>query len=563
MPVVREGDRRRAGEGARRFGPRAWGHGGPTNPEPFDVVPIRFTNAFGGPGFAENPVGTGHGGATPPPLVEVRSPLVTSPRDRPPVAGLGRLDPTSPQRTRHMGTHDARWLATRYPGMAEDFDVSYFLLALPDQSREERFDGTEAFSMVNMHPEREEVGGKLPGIVARAFVKKKGEQAMVDVRMTIDTLHFYPHRERAVVVCRGTTRTASDTLADIEEVGFGVEWIDRPKTYEHYMEAFAVKRNRRAGMKRLDDTPLIPEGNPPEGPKERLQAPGEGLRQRQMERNAEHHVAEMRKVLVEHELDASALDKIPTRFDMSVDPDDIRPFDGPPPTMDGIKAQIAEKTEAKLAELRGTLATVEGDAGDMALEQLEKTAATALRGPVGPQTLSRAGTRKPLEDAVSLLIAHEQDASALQAQLDDPRLDKRLGELEAFVRDSYRTMVQHQRAAPALEPGASAALRETVTRMVRSGEPFAYVDLTGADSSRARPARREALPRLHGVGEPRRRRPRRRRPRPRRARARQPRRHGSVEVREAHGREPLRGRARGHRLLGARSHRLLLRGRRF
>jgi uncharacterized protein YjbI with pentapeptide repeats len=464
------------------FGPRQWRTAGPSLPEPFEVVPIRFTNAFGGASFPENLVGMGHGGGTPP-LVEVRSPFVTTPRDKPPVAGFGRLDPTWPQRMKRMGTYDQKWQKTRYPGMAEDFDPAYFLLSLPDQWREDHFEGTESFSIVNMHPEQEQVGGKLPGITARAFVKKKGEERMVDVKMAIDTVHFYPHRERLVVVCRGTTRTKSDTLADIEEVGFGVEWIDRPKSYAHYMDAFAVKRDRRGGMKRLDDTALIPEGNPPPAPKQRIVAPGEGLRQRQIELRVGHKMAEVRKALVEQGADTSVLDKLPTHIDTSVDPDDAPAFSGPSPTVESVKKIVAERTEAEIQKIGAKLAEIGGDEGESARAALDKTAEAMRRGPVGPPKFSRARTRKELEDAVDQLVAQNVDASPIQGPLEDPKLDTQLRELEAFVRESYRRMVQHQGPAPALDPESSAALRETVREMVKTGQPFAYVDLTGADLS--------------------------------------------------------------------------------
>jgi uncharacterized protein YjbI with pentapeptide repeats len=465
------------------FGRRAWTSVGPSAPEPFSVVPIRFPQAFGGPKLAENPAGTGYGGDTPPPLVEVRSPLVTTPRDKPPIAGLGRIDPLWPQRMKRAGTYDDKWYKTRYPGVSEDFDGTFFMLALPDQWRSGPFAGSESFSMVNMHPVEEQVGGRLPGIIARAFVKRKDEDRMVDVRMSIDTVVFYPHKERLVLVCRGATRTRSDTLADIEEVGLGVEWIDRPKTYEQYMEAFAVKRSRRAGLKRLDDTALLPEGNPPKGPKQRIKAPGEGLLQRQMERSAAHKVAEMRKIFVEKNLDTTMLDKLPTHIDTSVDPDDVPAMEGPPPTVEGIQEQIAKETEAGLEKMRQQLAGVPGPAGDVARKRFEEAAEKARLGHAGPPTYNRLEARMKLESVVERASAAGLDTTDVQADLDDPKLEQRMRDLEAAVRESYRTTAQYQRPAPRLGPEASAPARARVFEMVKKGEPFAFVDLTGADLS--------------------------------------------------------------------------------
>jgi uncharacterized protein YjbI with pentapeptide repeats len=249
------------------------------------------------------------------------------------------------------------------------------------------------------------------------------------------------------------------------------------------MEAFAAKRDRRAGVKRLDDTALLPEGNPPPQPKQRIVAPVEGLTQRQMERRAEHQVAEMRKMLVEYDLDTSALDKVQTHVDTSVDPDEMGGFDGPPPTEEDIKKQLAERTEAEIAKMRAELAGIEGEAGERARADLENAAEAVRRGPIGPPSFSRAGARREVEQQVALLVSQGQDARVLQDQLDDPKLDRQLRELEASVRETYRTTVQHQGVAPAQGPEARDATRARVLEMVKKGESFAFVDLTGADLS--------------------------------------------------------------------------------
>lgn len=465
------------------FGERTWTSVGPSAPAPFERVPIRFSHAFGGQKLAENPVGTGYGGDTPPPQVEVRSPLVMTPRDKPPVAGFGRVDPTWPQRAGRAGTYDDKWLRTRYPGVSEDFDGTYFLLSLPDQWREGPFEGTESFSMVNMHPEHELVSGKLPGITTRAFVKRAGEERMIDLRMSIDTIVLYPHRERLVLVCRGATRTRSDTLADIEEVGFGIEWMDRPKSYEHYMEAFAKKRDRRAGPKRLDDTGLLPEGNPEAGPKKRIKAPGEGLAQRQLERNAEHKIAEMRKDFVEKGIDPSALDKLPTHIDTSVDLDQVPAFEGPPPTVEGVEKQIADEKKKALDQMRKSLDALPGKVGEEVRKHFEAAAEKALIGHVGPPVYDREKARAQLDDLAGKASAAGLPNAKLKAALADPKVDQRMRELEESSREAYRTSVQRQHPAPALGREASEAARARVAAMVRDGAPFAFVDLTGVDLS--------------------------------------------------------------------------------
>lgn len=461
------------------FGPRTFLTEGPSDPEPFDVVPIRFTHAFGGPGFDQNPVGMGaKGGAAP--QVEVRSKLVRHAGDKPPVAGLGRVDVERPQRMSRMGTYDDRYMKTRYPGVAEDFDGSFFQLALPDQWRDDFFEGSEPFSVVNMHPEEELREGRLPGIVARVFVKRAGEE-LVDVPMHIDTVHLFPHRERQVVICRGTTTTKSDTLADIEEVGLGLEWIGRPKPRSHYEEVFAARRKKRGGLlASLNDTSLLPEEALPARPKERLVAPGEGLKQRTMERRLEHRIAEARKILEEHQLDTSMLDKLPTHLDLSVDPDDA-PRRDELPTQEGIEKKIAAARDATLARIRE-----EAEKSGASAEQMKEIDALAKKlekGPVGPPTMTRDATREKLEEQATLLRNAGLDASAIEAQLEDRDLDERLRRLDEFARESYRKHVQHQAAAPALDGASSEEIRKLVLARVGAGEPLTGLDLTGADLS--------------------------------------------------------------------------------
>ena len=464
------------------FGRRTYDPAGLSQPEPFDVVPIQFKNAFGGGTFEENPAGTGYGGGVPP-QVEVRGKLVTGPFDRPPVAGFGRLDPTWPQRVKRMGTYDPRWFKTRYPGVAEDFDGSYFQLSLPDQWRDDFFEGNEAFSAVNMHPERELLEGKLPGIIGRAFVKRKGEE-MVHVPMRIDTVHLYPHRERQVVVCRGTTSTKSDTLSDIEEAAFALEWIGRPKPDAHYIEELANRRKRGGGARaKLDETGLLPEGNPAPAPKERLIAPGEALKQSRVERKVRHNIETVRRTMVEQGLDTTELDKFPTHIDTSVDPDSIPDREWPPPTIEDIKAKIAGKTEEVLAKIRDQVKGLEGEEGTKTLAKVDEVADKLRKGPVGPPAFSRDKTREQLQHQVTLLKNAGVDPTPIQAQLDDPKMDQQMRDLHAFVRESYRKHVQNQGPAPALEGGASEPIRAMVLAKIKNAESFAGVDLTGADLS--------------------------------------------------------------------------------
>lgn len=464
------------------FGRRVFKMGAPTTPEPFESVPIRFTHAFGGELFPENPAGRGFGGGELP-QVEVRAPLMKSPSDRVPVASLGRVDVQLPQRMKKWGTYDMKWFKTRYPGAAEDFDVTCFQLTAPDQWMKTFYRGDEHFSVVNMHPEKAQLEGAMPNVTARCFVKRRGEEH-VDVPLRIDTLHLFPARERQVIVCRGMTSTKSDMLDDIEEIGCGLEWIDRPKTREHYLSTFATRRSKKeGGLASLDDTHLLPEAAPK--PKQRLVAPGEGLKQRQMERKLDHEYEKVRQAIIDQNGDLKHLPPKP-KIDTSVDPDQVK-APGDPPTLEGVQKQVAAKRAEAIAELRAEV--------DKACESLSSEEAATLKqraddalaklgtDVVGPPQSQREKIRRDLEEQIELFENAEVDPSSLRAQLDDPTVDERLRGLEAMRRETYRTMVQHQGVPPRLGREASELLRTQVRIHVDAGEPMEGLDLTGADLS--------------------------------------------------------------------------------
>lgn len=486
------------------FGKRRFELGDVSEPEPFDAVPIRWSHAFGGPRFAENPTGKGHGGGELP-QVELRGHLMQAPGDRPPPGGFGRIDVALPQRIKKLGTYDGKWLKTRYPGLAEDVDMTHFQLAPADQWQGEFFRGDETFSVVNMHPERAQLDGKLPGIIARVFVKRVGEDA-VDVPMHIDTVHLIPHRERQIIVCRGGVPTRSDTLDDIEEIGLALEWIGRPRPREHYEAIFDTRRYKKDGaLPHLDDTGLLPEMPPKK--KERIVAPGEGLQARRMRRHLEHQHEDVKRQLVEQGIDLKHLPPLPT-IDLSVDPDDVPPM-GPPPTMDGAKQQVADRRAELMAQMREdverTLGELPAEEATRIRAELDAKIAEAGSDVVGPPALARARLRGDLERQLVVLedaerglraslgrhhledeevpdLAQLAEARAqVRALLDDPDQDQRLRDLDDMVCETYRTSVQHQGVPPVLDDDASAAARTRAQLVLDTGERFARVDLTGAD----------------------------------------------------------------------------------
>jgi hypothetical protein len=139
----------------RVFGNRYWSRGvaghSPSRPEPFEQIPLRYENAFGGwyrtgedPSLhtfePRNPVGRGfvpekHQGIPDDlavPNLENPTELVGSPTDRPTPAGFGFIAPGWPPRMSYAGTYDDAWQQERMPLLPKDFNRLYFNGAPPD-----------------------------------------------------------------------------------------------------------------------------------------------------------------------------------------------------------------------------------------------------------------------------------------------------------------------------------------------------------------------------------------------------------------------------------------------
>lgn len=92
--------------------------------EPFAELPLTWEHAYGGLGFADNPVGVGHD--------EARLPEVRGPRRGEP-AGLGPLSPWWGARTRLLGGAPRPRLEGPVVELAEGVDPAYFQAAPRDQ----------------------------------------------------------------------------------------------------------------------------------------------------------------------------------------------------------------------------------------------------------------------------------------------------------------------------------------------------------------------------------------------------------------------------------------------
>ena len=223
----------------------------PTDPEPFTELSLSYEYAFGGKDYKKNPTGKGMDEVDvfgemrlPMPNIEDTDNLITSTDHRPDPAGLGPLDMMWEQRAAKTGTYDEAWQRDYFPGYPPDLDWTHFNTAPSDQWIDGYWQGDETFKLLNMHPEKTEVGGKLPAFRTRCFVEKQAGQGTLftEVEMRAETTFLFPNEEIGVLLFRGVIEVEEDDATDIENLLLAYEDLAQtPRSKEYYDEAL---RNR-------------------------------------------------------------------------------------------------------------------------------------------------------------------------------------------------------------------------------------------------------------------------------------------------------------------------------
>ena len=222
------------------IGDRRWSGWRTTDPVPFTRMPLRWELAFGGPDFAENPVGRGHHGDLLPNL-ERSGDLVTTKRSRPIPACFCPVAQTWDERKRKVGTYRRDYVATRWPAFAEDFDWGWFNAAPLDQQVPGYLRGDEPILLENLHPQHPRVECRLPGMRPRLFVASHDGVAE-EVTLVCDTLWLDADALVAVVVWRGLRQVADETLSDVAAIYLVEESLARPAPAVEHLAEFARLR---------------------------------------------------------------------------------------------------------------------------------------------------------------------------------------------------------------------------------------------------------------------------------------------------------------------------------
>ncbi len=469
------------------FGDRVWRDGEASEPAPFATMPLTWARAYGGPKFAENPLGRGAEVVKSPdrsfhPLPNVehpRSPSVDPGRPITP-ASFGPLDFVWPQRQRKVGTYDAAWLETSYPGLADDIDWTLFNTAADDQWSDAFFRGDESFALTNLHPTRPILTGRLPGFAPRAFVTHRqpdGAETFAEIALRCDTVFLFPEAERVVMVFRGTRPVAEDDGADIVHLLLGLEDLEAPKDPGHYRQALDDRLDKKKGaLLAVDDRALLPLPRPDARPV--ADTLTEGMRA-------------MRQVGYIHQHARRRMERERAEARARLEADGLDPdLYGPPPlppepepvTLDNLAVQV-ERMDAQAAEMQAEAEVRKAEAQAQARAQLE----AAGMDPEAVLNADIGGPPEPQGEAALVRLrataaearAQGMDMAELFAMAEDPAVEARYRDADRQLLEVYRTQGHHFPSAKALDPASSQRLRAEVEARLAARQPLDGMDLTG------------------------------------------------------------------------------------
>ena len=224
-------------------------------PEPFERMPVSPAHAFGGPSYAQNPMGKGAEESISErtgllqqalPNIEIPNRLMVSPSDRPEPAGFWALAAAAPERAKLLGRFDDSWLKNRWPHIPSDTDEAYFQTAPQDQRLNGFFRGDEPVTVQNMHAQFPVLETNLPGMRGRIFVAqrmKNNEQVFKELLTKLETVWLLPDQLIGLVLYRAVVAISEFDAADIDNVYAELEALcHAPESLEQHYKKFLVRR---------------------------------------------------------------------------------------------------------------------------------------------------------------------------------------------------------------------------------------------------------------------------------------------------------------------------------
>ncbi|MCA9606948.1 MAG: DUF2169 domain-containing protein [Myxococcales bacterium] len=202
----------------RVFGVRTWYRSAfgakPSDPLPFDRLPLMWEHAYGGMDVSDpenavsddrNPYGSGLASdadsleGQPVPRIEDPTDLIHSSRSRPKPAGIAACASHFEPRRSYAGTFDQRWLDTRSPLFPEDYDPRFEQVAVPELVTPSPLIGNEPVRLLNLgHPGAIEL--RLPRLVFQ--VDALADSGTTNRRPVLDTVLILPDDRHLDMVWR-------------------------------------------------------------------------------------------------------------------------------------------------------------------------------------------------------------------------------------------------------------------------------------------------------------------------------------------------------------------------
>jgi len=217
------------------------------NPVPFVKMPLVFERAYGGPGFAANPVGAGFG-----PRAHILPNLLYPQgwnRDTEP-AVFSPVPASWGPKARLVGNQGLDFSGQTVVTIPDDLDVTYFQSAPADQ-RLASLDGNEWLLLENLHPMHPRLTMRLPDIAGAVMVfGLPGGDKQIPLR--IDSLLIDGEREKCIVTCRGSIPIPNEAALDDLRLAAGIGWGGKPLDWTEAKKKALAPTNAAVGTAVLD-----------------------------------------------------------------------------------------------------------------------------------------------------------------------------------------------------------------------------------------------------------------------------------------------------------------------
>ncbi len=330
----------------------------PTAAKPFQQMPLTRQRAFGGPGHAANPTGTGYlalrrsmaGELVALPNVENPNYAIQFIETTAPPAAFGPMALDDRQRLQYAGTYDTAWLKSVAPGLATDADPRLFLFAPPDQRMAGFLSGGEPYALRNFSADHPLIEGRLPAFRVRCLVGwSDAARGVTELPTRIDTLWLVAGARRGVMIYRAAIAVQEMDGTAVADIMVAYERQSEPaRPLDHYLNVRRLRLDpSTAARYAFSEHQLTPELSAAEC--ERRAA-----RRRELAEQRAARQQDSRRWVLDQEL---ARIELPPALRPRIEMPPIEPSSVPEPLPEQI-----ESGEIDLAEILDALETVQAKA---------------------------------------------------------------------------------------------------------------------------------------------------------------------------------------------------------